>query len=77
MTIVEAAREAIRRHGSPMTVEEILQRINADNLFAFKASKPRSVLKTQIRRHCVGIDTRASSDRKVFQEQSSGRYDIA
>lgn len=73
MTIVEAAKEALRRSKKPMTVEEIHQTIVENKLYEFKAREPRGVLRTQIRRHCEGITGRATSDAKHFRTSDSGK----
>ena len=76
MTIAEAAAEALRQHGSPMNVDEIHDAIRDRGLYTFKATEARSVLRTQLRRHCEGLAPGASSSRKLFKCESDGRYSL-
>lgn len=76
MTIAEAAREALRRSGKPMTVDEIYQIIVVDQLAEFIATQPRGVLRNQIRRHCEGIYHCSPSKDKYFNQVDDGRYGL-
>ena len=76
MTITGAAREVLRRHGKPLTVDEILESIVKDGLFEFKAKDPRGVLRKQLRRHTHGL-TQAEQAPKYFSVDRSGRYTLA
>lgn len=76
MTIVEAAREAIRRHDAPMTVDEVYDLIFRDGLYKFSSENPKSILTTQIRRNCAGLTLRNSSKLPVFIIHTGKRYSI-
>ena len=56
MTIIEAIKKVLHDNGAPMTSQEIFNGIVAKNLYNFHAQDPYGVVKTQIRRHCVGMD---------------------
>lgn len=73
-TIANAAITALEQHGSPMLVEEIYNFIVLNNVYQFKAKKPLSVLKSEIRKRTVGISTGASSQVKFFQLMSDGTF---
>lgn len=77
MTIAEAAAKVLREHDAPMTVEEILATITAQQLFQFKTSQPRQVLRAQLRRHCSNVESAASSDKKLFVVIAPDRYRLA
>ena len=67
MTIVDAVSTVLAENsGRAMTVDEIYSEIVKKNLFSFNAKSPQGVLRTQIRRHCQGIDSRASSSKRLF-----------
>jgi hypothetical protein len=74
MTIVEAIREAMLARGAPLTPSEVYDCIVADELYRFNALDPVHVVRSQIRRHCVGIDTASSSPNKHFERYPGGRF---
>ena len=76
MTVLQAAVKVLRDHGSPMTVAEIHDAIVAANLFTFKAKSPHSIVSKQIRRHCVDVTNRGSSDQKYFTLSGQNRYQL-
>lgn len=73
MTITQAARAVLQKHGRPMTVDEILEAIKREGLFEFKAKDPRGVLRKQLRRHTEGVRV-AGDVPKYFSVESNGRY---
>ena len=74
MTIKEAIKEVMRRKGKPMTIHEAYDAIIADNLYKFNAANPFAVVRSEIRRHCLGIDFPSASRIKHFELKRSNRY---
>jgi restriction system protein len=74
MTIIEALKEAMRRHGEPMTAREAYDRVVKDGLYEFHAQNPALVALKQIRRHCEGIDFPTSDPTKHFRLVGGNRF---
>ena len=77
MTIAEAVLRVLEKQKTAMTVDEIHEAILAARLFDFKTAQPRQVLRAQIRRHCVGFDSPASSANKFFRMVEGNKYLLA
>ena len=77
MTIAEAAREALRRHHRPMTVDEIYEVIISEGLTTFRSAHPKGVLRTQIRRHCRDVAHASPAKTKYFVVAGANRYTLA
>lgn len=71
MTILDAACEALKRSGRPMSVKEIYEEIVGANLYRFGAKSPRSVLSGTLRNH-----VKKSPNPRVV-EVSSGVYEAS
>lgn len=52
-TIAEAAAEVLRGSNKSMSVEEIVAQINERSLYNFNSSDQISIVREQIRRHCL------------------------
>ncbi len=74
MTITEAIRRVIHQHGAPMTFDEAYRAIIEANLYEFHSDKPAHIVRTQIRRHCQGIDYPSTSPIKYFKLIGENRY---
>jgi hypothetical protein len=77
MTITQAAITVLKKHGGPMTVEEIYQGILKEGLFEFKAKSPGSVLRTQLRRHSVNVTSKAKSGGGEFIRVDKDRFNLS
>jgi restriction system protein len=75
-TIVEAIQQVMKVDGRPMTVPDIYEAIIRQGLYQFRAVDPAHIVRTQIRRHCIGLDFPSSSRTKLFQMVGSGTYDL-
>lgn len=73
-TIILAIKEVMLSHGKPMTAQEVYDAITARNLYSFKASQPVHVVRSQIRRHCLGLDFPTAADVKHFGIRGKDRY---
>lgn len=67
MTIVEAIREILRKSDKPLTHKEIYKSIVAADLYVFSAKDPVHVVRSTLRRHCVGLNFPSSSPVKHFK----------
>jgi restriction system protein len=75
-TIVEAIQQVMGADGHPMAVPDIYEAIVRQGLYRFRAVDPAHIVRTQIRRHCVGLDFPSSSRTKLFQMVGSGTYGL-
>lgn len=57
-----------------MTVSEVYDAIISSKLYTFKADKPVHIVRSQIRRHCKGLDFPSSSNVKHFEMLPNGKY---
>ena len=64
--------EVLARSGKAMSAREIYERIQDERLYEFKARDPVSVVRTQLRRHCINVKvpTRA----KYFRMTDDGLF---
>jgi restriction system protein len=74
MTIIEAIKEVMLAAGKPMTVSEVYEAILKKKLYIFKADQPVQIVRSQIRRHCKGLDFTSASDKKDFELLPDGKY---
>lgn len=73
-TIVEAIIAVMKSRVQPMTASEVYAAIMEEQLYDFKADQPEHVVRSQIRRHCLGLDFPSASAQKFFGNDSDGRY---
>jgi restriction system protein len=76
MTIVEAAKTVLK-DAEALTAEDVYDRIVAGGLYVFGAAKPKDVVKSQLRRHCIGLDFPTASPVKFFRRVEKGKYALA
>ncbi|MBE6869154.1 MAG: restriction endonuclease [Ruminococcus albus] len=67
MTIVEAIKTILKNHEEGLTAEEIYNHIIQNNLYKFGAMSPVSVVNSQIRCRCKGIDFPSAHNLKIFK----------
>ena len=67
MTVVEAIEMVLSQSQEGMTIQEIYQQICAQDLYQFKAKNPSNIVRSALRRHCLGLDFPTSSSTKHFQ----------
>jgi restriction system protein len=76
MTITEAIRQVLAQKSKPMTAIEIYEAIVKASLFEFKSTSAASIVRSQIRRHCEGIQAQSASATKYFRLVGSNRYEL-
>ena len=74
MTINDAIIQVMRAHGSPMTAQEAYDAIIVGQLYKFHAQRPLDVVKTQIRRHCEGIDFPSAGSTKHYRLVGENKF---
>ena len=67
MTIVEAIKNVLNAEPNGLTSEEIYEAIVEQNLYTFGAKNPISVVNSQIRRRCLGLDFPTAYPVKMFR----------
>ena len=60
--------------GTPMTIREIYENITNAKLYEFHSDNPEHVVRSQIRRHCIGLDFPSSSQTKHFVLTIDNKY---
>lgn len=74
MTIIEAIKQVMRAHGTPMTAKEAYLAIVAERLYDFHAQQPQHIVLTQIRRHCQGLDFPTAAPTKHFRLVEDNKF---
>lgn len=67
MTITDAIKQVMQAKGTPMTVNEAYHAIVDAKLYEFHADSPVQVVRSQIRRHCEGLDFPSATQTKLFR----------
>lgn len=73
MTITEAIKQVLAQK-SPQTATEIYRAIVEASLFEFKSKAATNIVRSQLRRHCEGVNTANASSRKEFCLVGTDRY---
>lgn len=73
-TIKEAVIETFKRLQVPLSVREVYNFITANDLYRFNAENPENIVRTEIRRHCEGVEFPTAKPNKLFQQTSNGTY---
>jgi len=73
-TIQEAAIEALKRNGKPLSTKEIYNSIIEHDLYRFNSENPEYIVKGEIRRHCEGVEFPTAKSNKVFKILLDGTY---
>jgi restriction system protein len=75
MTITEAIKQVMRAKGSPMTAGEAYRGIVEAKLYEFHADNPEHIVRSEIRRHCEGLDFPSAKTTKHFRLIGENRYE--
>jgi restriction system protein len=73
-TIREAAIEALKRSGKPLSANEVYNFIIEHDLYRFNAENPENIVKVEIRRHCEGVEFPTANPNKFFKILLNGTY---
>jgi restriction system protein len=77
MTIVRAIKQVLSDQPEGLSVDQIYEQILKRSLYTFPAAEPRSVVRSMLRRHCIGLDFASASPVKYFRLTGSNRYLLA
>ena len=75
--IHEVAAEILAEHKKPMTADEIYEVIASQDLYEFKAQSPKSVLRSQLRRHSANITGPNQAKDQKFNMSADGQFTLA
>ena len=75
MTITEAIKQVMRTKASPMTADEAYRAIAEAKLYEFHADNPAHIVRSQIRRHCEGLEFPSAAPTKHFRLVGENRYE--
>lgn len=74
--IHEVAAEILAEHKKPMTADEIYEVIASRSLYEFKAQSPKSVLRSQLRRHSANITGPNQAKDQKFNMSADGQFTL-
>ena len=75
-TIAEAVATVMRDKGRPLSPAEAYGAIVEKGLYTFNTEEPVAIVRTQIRRRCVGLDFPSALPVKLFKATNDGRYTL-
>jgi restriction system protein len=73
-TVSEAAIEALKQSGKPLSARSIYLFIVEKDLYRFNAENPENIVRISIRRHCEGVDFPSAKPNKYFKILLDGTY---
>jgi restriction system protein len=74
MTIVECIRKVLASENRSLTISQIYEMIYQQGLYSFNSKDPRTIVRQQIRRHCVGLTFPSAMPNKYFRMTEKGKY---
>lgn len=75
-TILDAIKEVLFEEGGPMSAANIYGSIIHHKLYEFKADDPYHVVRSQLRRHCIGLEFSTAAPTKYFEITKDGRFSL-
>ena len=60
-TIIEAISKVLKNNGKSLSIKDIYDQILDNCYYKFNAQNPYSVVRVEIRRHCIGVDIPSAS----------------
>jgi hypothetical protein len=75
-SIHEVAAGVMTEQKLPLTVDQLYHIIQAQCLYEFKAKNPKSVLRSQLRRHCENVMGTKQVSNPLFQVSADGRFHL-
>ena len=74
MTIIEAIKAVMIEQNKPLSAKEAYSGVVEKGLYEFHAQNPEHIVRTQIRRHCEGIDFPSAASTKHFKLVGDDRF---
>jgi restriction system protein len=75
-TIIEAISKVLKNNNKSLSIKDIYDQIIDGGYYKFNAQNPYSVVRVEIRRHCIGVDISSASRKKYFQIHKDGTYSL-
>lgn len=75
--IHDIAAQILAEKQKPMTADEIFEAITSQGLYEFKAKSPKSVLRSQLRRHSANLSGAHQAAQKIFKMSPDGQFTLA
>jgi restriction system protein len=76
ITIIEAISKILKDNSKSLSIKDIYDQIIDNCYYKFNAQNPYSVVRVEIRRHCIGVDIPSGSKKKYFQIHKDGTYSL-
>jgi hypothetical protein len=76
ITIHEVAADVLSENQRAMTADEIYEVIIERGLYEFKAKSPKSVLRSQLRKHCKSNTGGNTTSNPLFSMTSDGAFNV-
>ncbi|GHT34362.1 hypothetical protein FACS189434_10390 [Bacteroidia bacterium] len=73
-TIIEAILKVLKDNNKSLSIKDIYEKIVDNAYYKFNAQNPYSVVRVEVRRHCVGVEISSASPKKYFQLLKDGTY---
>jgi len=73
-TIIAAISTVLQESNTSLSIGVIYNKIVEKDYYKFNAQNPQSVVRVELRRHCIGVDFPSASSKKYFQILSDGTY---
>lgn len=74
--IHQIAADVLAEENKPMSSDELYELIVSRNLYDFKAKNPKSVFKSQLRRHSDNVAGQKQSGTPLFTLTSDGKFKL-
>ena len=76
MTVIEAVLFVMRGTGVPMSPIQVLQAIESQKLYAFRARSPLGIIRSNMRRHSEGCPMGIAASTVYFRTTSKNTYSL-
>lgn len=73
-TIIDAISAVLHESKTALSIGVIYNKIVEKDYYKFNAQDPQSVVRVELRRHCMGVDFPTAAAKKYFQILSDGTY---
>jgi len=60
----------------PLSSREIYERIVEKKIYEFKSKTPISIINSELRRNCKGIEIKKSNTKKIFEQNEDGTFSL-
>ena len=74
--IHQIAADVLAEEKKPMTADELYELIISRKLYEFKAKDPKSVFKSQLRRHSENVSGAKQSGSPLFTVMTDGKFKL-